>query len=443
MNGDVKLSKYDFEFDVYEENTLSWIARKIEKESHVLEFGAANGRLTKYLSIEKKCIVDIVEIDEESGNEAAEYARTAYVGKVNGDIENYHWINPNVKYDYVIFADVLEHLLHPEDVLDRCKIVIKKKGKVLVSVPNVSHNSIIIELMNDEFEYNPIGLLDNTHIKFFTRKSFTKMVEKVGWAVIGEKAKYIRVGENEVKSTYGDVSKEVFKELIKRENGNVYQYMFTLALSSEYLMGEVERRVCLDAYSHYQVQAVYDNEGIFDYRKCVSRYINPALKNVTITLDVLEKSKSVQLDLINCNCIINIKNIYIESDKGKRKVEKYKNNADFTKNHFYYLKNLPQIEFDLEDNDKKIIVEIEFLKYDFDDPIFQELLDIVKEKEQKLKECVDTYEKVIAQKDSEFKESVDTYEKVIAQKDCEFKKSVDAYEKVINSKNLMGKIWKK
>ena len=107
MNGDVKLSKYDFEFDVYEENTLSWIARKIEKESHVLEFGAANGRLTKYLSIEKKCIVDIVEIDEESGNEAAEYARTAYVGKVNGDIENYHWINPNVKYDYVIFADVL------------------------------------------------------------------------------------------------------------------------------------------------------------------------------------------------------------------------------------------------------------------------------------------------------------------------------------------------
>ena len=151
----------------------------------------------------------------------------------------------------------------------------------------------------------------------------------------------------------------------------------------------------------------------------------------------------MQLDLINCNCIINIKNIYIESDKGKRKVEKYKNNADFTKNHFYYLKNLPQIEFDLEDNDKKIIVEIEFLKYDFDDPIFQELLDIVKEKEQKLKECVDTYEKVIAQKDSEFKESVDTYEKVIAQKDCEFKKSVDAYEKVINSKNLIGKIWKK
>lgn len=124
-------------------------------------------------------------------------------------------------------------------------------------------------------------------------------------------------------------------------------------------------------------------------------------------------------------------------------MEKYKNNADFTKNHFYYLKNLPQIEFDLEDNDKKIIVEIEFLKYDFDDPIFQELLDIVKEKEQKLKECVDTYEKVIAQKDSEFKESVDTYEKVIAQKDCEFKKSVDAYEKVINSKNLIGKIWKK
>lgn len=41
-------------------------------------------------------------------------------------------------------------------------------------------------------------------------------------------------------------------------------------------------------------------------------------------------------------------------------MEKYKNNADFTKNHFYYLKNLPQIEFDLEDNDKRLSLRLNF-----------------------------------------------------------------------------------
>ena len=124
------MSKYDFDFDIYEENTLSWIARCIEPKSRVLEFGAANGRLTRYLTKEKKCLVDVVEIDQESGKEAAEYANKAYIGKEKGDIEKYQWVNSNVKYDYIVFADVLEHLFHPQEVLDQCKMVIKNEGKI-------------------------------------------------------------------------------------------------------------------------------------------------------------------------------------------------------------------------------------------------------------------------------------------------------------------------
>lgn len=445
------MSKYDFDFDIYEENTLSWIARCIEPKSRVLEFGAANGRLTRYLTKEKKCLVDVVEIDQESGKEAVEYANKAYIGKEKGDIEKYQWVNSNVKYDYIVFADVLEHLFHPQEVLDQCKMVIKNEGKILVSVPNVSHNSIIIELMNDEFEYNPIGLLDNTHIRFFTRKSFTKMVEKVGWAVIGEKAKYIRVGENEIKSTYGDVSKEVYKELIKRDNGDVYQYMFTLALSSEYLIGKVERCVCLDAYSRYYVQAVFENDGIFDYRKSVSRYINPSMETVYISIDILENSKSVCLELLNCNCVLDIKKIYVEHDKECRVIQNYQSNETFRDGYFYFTHDTPKIEFDLYEADKKIKVEFNIIKYDFEDALFDELVDKMIEKELKLRECVDTYEKVIEQKDKEFKESIDTYEKVIKQKDREFKESVNTYEEVIKQKEsrktleqmMKKRLWKK
>ena len=74
-------------------------------------------------------------------------------------------------------------------------------------------------------------ILDNTHVHFFTRSSFEKMAAASGWAVIGEKAKEIRVGETEIQNTYKQVPREVYKELLHRPHGNVYQYMFTLVPS--------------------------------------------------------------------------------------------------------------------------------------------------------------------------------------------------------------------
>ncbi len=165
------MGKYDFELDLYDENTISWIAQSVEAGSDVLEFGPANGRLTRYLKEKKGCHVDIVEIDEESGSEAAQYAEVSYIGDEEGDIEKYYWLSDNKKYDFIIFADVLEHLIHSDEVLKRCRRVIKENGKILVSIPNAAHNSVIIELFNDEFSYNPTGILDNTHVHFFTRSS--------------------------------------------------------------------------------------------------------------------------------------------------------------------------------------------------------------------------------------------------------------------------------
>ena len=165
------MGKYDFGLDMYDENTISWIANSVEPDSDVLEFGPANGRLTRYLKEYKNCKVDIVEIDEESGSEAAQYAENALIGVDKGDIEKYYWLETGKKYDFIIFADVLEHLVHADEVLKRCRIAVKETGKVLVSVPNVAHNSVIIELLNDEFHYNPTGILDNTHVRFFTRST--------------------------------------------------------------------------------------------------------------------------------------------------------------------------------------------------------------------------------------------------------------------------------
>lgn len=383
------MGKYDFKLDMYDENTITWIANRVEKGSYVLEFGSANGRLTRYLSVDKGCCVDIVEIDEESGREAAQYADKAFLGEKHGDIEKYEWIEIGKKYDYVIFADVLEHLVHAQDVLDRCKTVLKENGKVLVSVPNVSHNSVIIDLMNDKFHYNPTGIMDNTHVRFFTRQSFADMAQQIGLTIVEEKAKYIRVGETEIQNSYTDVSKEVFKELIARPQGNIYQYMFVLALNTDLIRGKCERIVSLDSTSYYKSEIQFEHDGIFDYSKSVSRQINPHIKNVQINLQILSGSNRALFLPLNCNCVMDIVSIKIKNDGEFRECMDFKHNGILISNTYYFVKEMPMLEIPLQEGDKELLAEIIVYSYDVDDKIVYDLYSALLHEQQHIRQIVD------------------------------------------------------
>ncbi|EFM39204.1 methyltransferase domain protein [[Eubacterium] yurii subsp. margaretiae ATCC 43715] len=162
--------KYDEKLDLYSWNSQTIIIEKIKPNSSVLEFGCANGRLTKHLNKEMGCKVTIVEIDEGSGKEASKYAKECFLGNERGNIEKYYWSEINEKFDYIVFADVLEHLYSPDKVLEQCKKVLKEDGLILISIPNVANYSIINQLLKGEFNYTEVGLLDNTHLRFFTKK---------------------------------------------------------------------------------------------------------------------------------------------------------------------------------------------------------------------------------------------------------------------------------
>lgn len=68
----------------------------------------------------------------------------------------------------------MEHLHDPAEVLRRVKILLSDEGVILLSVPNIAHNAILLELMQNEFPYKKVGLLDDTHIHFFTYYSLKK-----------------------------------------------------------------------------------------------------------------------------------------------------------------------------------------------------------------------------------------------------------------------------
>jgi len=83
----------------------------------------------------------------------------------------------------IVFADVLEHLRQPEEILSRCKQLLLPSGFVIASIPNIAHWSMRWNLLFGRFDYTNLGLLDRTHLRFFTYKSAFDLFEKSGYAV--------------------------------------------------------------------------------------------------------------------------------------------------------------------------------------------------------------------------------------------------------------------
>lgn len=219
------MSKYNFEFRLQENDTNSYIAEKVSDETIVLEFGPANGRLTNYLSNEKGCTIDIVEIDEEAGKEALKYAREGCIGETLGNIEKLYWKQKfkNHRYDYIIFADVLEHLEQPQLVLKESLDLLKEKGSVLISVPNIAHNSIIAGLFCGRFDYHDTGLLDRTHLHFFTPSTIEDMINESGLFILDRTNIILGINDTEFGNITSVLSKCQYESLIKHEEGSVYE----------------------------------------------------------------------------------------------------------------------------------------------------------------------------------------------------------------------------
>lgn len=225
------MSKYTHTLDMSSDNSAALILKNVKPNTTVLEFGPGNGYMTQYLKESLNCKVSIVEIDSAGINDALKYVSRAFIGTEFGDIEKYHWINDK-KYDHIIFADVLEHLYVPWKVLQEAVNAIKNDGTILISIPNIGHNSILIDLLNGKFNYRELGLLDNTHIRFFTRESLEKMISDAGLYISKEMNTFCAIEHTEFQNTLEGVPQEVANFLIDRPDGILYQFVWELKKNS-------------------------------------------------------------------------------------------------------------------------------------------------------------------------------------------------------------------
>lgn len=108
-----------------------------------------------------------------------------------GSIEDFIIAYPDKKFDVITFGDVLEHIAEPNSVLDKCHGLLADGGAIVASVPNAAHISVRAMLLEGKWQYSELGILDKTHLRFFTRNTIQDLFVDTGYAVIDIMATHI------------------------------------------------------------------------------------------------------------------------------------------------------------------------------------------------------------------------------------------------------------
>lgn len=142
----------------------------------MLEVGCSVGHMTEHLVANGNEVVGI-EIDEAAAAEARRYAAAVHVADLDRTPLDEVVDGP---FDVVVFGDVLEHLRAPSTTLDAACRVLADDGDVVVSIPNAAHADMRLMLLEGRWEYQRDGLLDETHLRFFTRDGLRSLLAGSG-----------------------------------------------------------------------------------------------------------------------------------------------------------------------------------------------------------------------------------------------------------------------
>lgn len=206
-----------------ERTSLSVLASLVTPHSTVLDLGCGSGALGQHLAETRSCTSDGVTLSEAE----AVHARPHYRRVVVDNLETCDLTATfaGQRYDFIVCADVLEHLSRPERVLDACRALLAPGGKLLISVPNAAYSGLLAELMQGEFRYRDEGLLDRTHLRFFTRRSLTRFLAEQGWALNSLDTVRRELPESEFQVAFDTLPPAVARHLLGAPDALTYQFI--------------------------------------------------------------------------------------------------------------------------------------------------------------------------------------------------------------------------
>jgi len=250
----------------------------IPDRQRVLEIGTAAGHVTRALA-EKGCSVVGVEMDVKQAALAAPFCRRLVVGNIEAlDLD--HEV-PEV-FDVVLCGDVLEHLQDPGAVLQKLLRRLAPSGYLVVSIPNIAHATVRLSLLGGRFAYTPCGLLDATHLRFFTLASIVGLFNDNGLEI--RDLRRMRKGffDSEIPITPSTITPpSLVGRLVDDAEATTYQFVFRATPSGQkntladlkdpgFDQGEARTLFAADAMRRAWI-ALHDTPPRWDDGKCWAR----------------------------------------------------------------------------------------------------------------------------------------------------------------------------
>lgn len=192
---------------------------------HILEIGCGMGATLGYLQNRyPNAEVYGIELVGEVAETAQKYIPTIR----QGNIETMALEYPEHFFDYIIFGDVLEHLHDPQKVLAGMHPYLKPSGVLLASIPNVMYYTVILNLLQGNFRYEDAGILDRTHLRFFTYNEIMRLFQEAGFTVQSVRQKQISEGVTAEQKELYDALLQL-PHIAPEDNFKTYQYLVKAA----------------------------------------------------------------------------------------------------------------------------------------------------------------------------------------------------------------------
>jgi 2-polyprenyl-3-methyl-5-hydroxy-6-metoxy-1,4-benzoquinol methylase len=172
----------ELSFDEYYGKDRPEVSSRIDPSARrVLDVGCGSGAFGAAIRRRQGAEVWGLEVNADAAEQAKQQLDRVLVGDA---LESFRKL-PAGYFDCVVFNDVLEHLVDPYTVLGEAKRALSPQGVVVASIPNVRYARVLFELVfQKDFHYRPWGVLDRTHLRFFTRKSIARMFHEQGYQII-------------------------------------------------------------------------------------------------------------------------------------------------------------------------------------------------------------------------------------------------------------------
>ncbi|PKQ44296.1 class I SAM-dependent methyltransferase [Confluentibacter flavum] len=166
----------------YYDNVRMEMLKYLPKNANrILDIGCGNGAFAEIIKTNNNAEVWGIEYMNEHGVEAQKKLDKVFIGRCEDFIEDL----PNNYFDTIYFNDVLEHLADPYEVLSIIKEKLSAGGVVISSIPNIRFYKALRKIVvNKDWKYEDHGVMDKTHLRFFTKKSIRRMYEELGYTVV-------------------------------------------------------------------------------------------------------------------------------------------------------------------------------------------------------------------------------------------------------------------